>query len=123
MMIRKDAAGFLRFDLACNGVRAEGWVLPQQNQLFVIGTEDASGSLAFGIFNGVSAWQANVVDGLMLCCALDTNRTPIAYAMVWERTGDLSGDVAEDDRRFAELAATRRPWPRTVRCRKISWPI
>jgi transcriptional regulator with XRE-family HTH domain len=105
MMIRKDDNALLRFDLRCGRVGVEGWVLPQQNQLFVVGAETASGSLAFGIFNGVSATQAGLIDGLLLGCALDANRTPTAHAMVFERAGDLTGDEAGDEARFAELAA------------------
>lgn len=103
MMIRRDANALLWFDLRCGRVAVEGWVLPQQNQLFVVGAENASGSLAFGIFNGVSATQAGLIDGLLLGCALDANRTPTAHAMVFERIGDLTGDAAADDARFAEL--------------------
>lgn len=103
MMIRADDAGFLRFDLRCNAVRVEGWVLPQQNQLFVVGSESATGSMAFGIFNGVSATRADVVDGLLLGCALDANRTPTAHAMVFERIGELTGDADADEHRLAVL--------------------
>ena len=111
MMIRKDENALLRFDLRCGRVGVEGWVLPQQNQLFVVGAETASGSLAFGIFNGVSATQAGLIDGLLLGCALDANRTPTAHAMVFERTGDLTGVAAADDARFAELATMEGPAP------------
>ncbi len=52
MMIRRDETALLRFDLRSGRVRVEGWVLPQQNQLFVVGAENASGSLAFGSSTG-----------------------------------------------------------------------
>ena len=104
MMVRRDDHGLLRFDLRSDRVRVEGWVLPQHHQLFIIGAESASASLAFGIFNGVNTMRAEVVDGLLLSCALDAGRTPTACAVVFERVGDLSGDLAADEARLAELA-------------------
>jgi hypothetical protein len=104
LLIRKERNGLLRFDMASSGVFVEGWVLPLQNQLFIVGAELTSGALAFGIFNGVNSLQAGVIDGLILTCALDAGRTPTASAVILERVGDLTGDPAADDRRFAELA-------------------
>ena len=104
VMIRLDESALLRFDLRCLGVRVDGWTLPQQNQLFMIGAESASGSLTFGIFNGVSGARAGLIDGLVLACALDANRTPTACATVLERVGELTGEAGDDEARFAELA-------------------
>lgn len=104
VMIRRDANGVLRFDLATGGVIVKCLLLPLQNQLFVIGAERTSGALAFGIINGVNTVQAGAMDGLLLNCALDAGRTPTASAVILERTGDLNGDPAIDDVRFAELA-------------------
>jgi hypothetical protein len=105
MMVRRSPDGLLRFDLRCDRVRVTGWVLPQHNQLFVIGAEDASGSGAFGIFNTVAGDRADVIDGVLLACALDASRTPTAWTMVFERVGDLSGDPTTDDARLNELGA------------------
>ena len=104
MMVRKDGRGLLRFDMACGGVFVEGWVLPLQNQLFIIGAELTSDTLAFGIFNGVKNLRAGVLDGLVLNSALDVSGTPTATAAIFERMDDLSGDPEADDARFAELA-------------------
>jgi hypothetical protein len=62
-----------------------------------------SGAFLFGIFNGVGAAKAEIVDGLALAPALDAGRTPTAHAMMFERVGDLSGDPEADERRFQEL--------------------
>jgi transcriptional regulator with XRE-family HTH domain len=105
MMVRRGADGLMRFDLRCDRVRVTGWVLPQQNQLFVIGAEDASGSAVFGIFNAAAGDRVDVIDGLLLACALDVSRTPTACAMIFERTGELSEDPAADDVRLDELGA------------------
>jgi hypothetical protein len=104
LMIRQNENGFLRFDMAAGGVFVEGWVLPLQNQLSVVGAELTSGALVFGIFNGVNTVQAGMIDGLILNCALDAGRTPTATAVIFQRIGDLSGDPATDDLRFADLA-------------------
>jgi hypothetical protein len=59
----------------------------------------------FGIFNGVPAAKAQVVDGLILGSALDPARTPTASIMMFERIGDLTDDPAADEARFEALAA------------------
>jgi hypothetical protein len=106
MMVRRGPDGLMRFDLRCDLVRVEGWVLPQRDLLIVIGAEDASGAPAFGIFNGVKSRRADVIDGLLLACSMEAGRTPTACAMVFERVGELSGDVAADDARIHELGRT-----------------
>jgi hypothetical protein len=105
ILIRRDPEGDLRFQLSNSGVLVEGVVLLLQNQLFVVSAEHTSGAFAFAILNGVNTVQAGVLDGLMLWCSLDAERTPTASAIMLERIADLSGDPAADDARFAELAA------------------
>lgn len=104
MIVRREDDGLIGFTLTCDSVSVEGWVLPQQGQLFIVGTESETGSLAFCILNGVNGPVADVIDGVMLSCALDAGRTPTATAMLFERVGHLTGDREADDRRFAELA-------------------
>jgi transcriptional regulator with XRE-family HTH domain len=104
-MIRRDANGLLRLWMGTGGVFVDGWILLLNDQLFCIGSQITSGSLVFGIFNGVPSVRADVIDGLTLSPILDIGRTPTATAIVFERIGDLSGDEAADDARFAELAA------------------
>ncbi len=105
-MLRMDAQGLLALKMGTGGQVVEGWMLPMQNQLFCIASDLTSGALIFGIFNGVPAARAQVVDGLILGAALDPGRTPTASVMMFERIGDLSGDPEADDARFAELAAS-----------------
>jgi hypothetical protein len=105
-MLRMDAQGLLALKMGTGGQVVEGWMLPMQNQLFVIASDLTSGALIFGIFNGVPAAKAQVVDGLILGAALDPGRTPTASVMMFERIGDLSGDPQADDARFAQLAAS-----------------
>lgn len=102
-MIRRDASGFMRLTMGTAGTVVHGWVLPFGAQLFTVAVDVTSGAMIFGIFNGVGAAKADLVDGLCLSTALDAGRTPTAHAIVFERVGDLTGDAAADDRRFAEL--------------------
>jgi hypothetical protein len=102
-MIRMDENGLLRLRIGVAGTRADGWVLPFGNQLFILTVDITSGALLFGIFNGVSGPRADVVDGLCLTPAQDAGRTPTAHAMVFERIRDLSDDPEADDAYFEEL--------------------
>ena len=103
MRVRLDAGGRLRFDMNTGGVAVQGWIWLLQNQLFVISAEQTSGAFAYVILNGVNSVKAMTLDGLMLSCALDPLRTPMATPILVERVGDLSGDVAVDDARLAEF--------------------
>jgi hypothetical protein len=102
-MIRRDPNGFLRLSMGTGGTVVDGWMLPVGNQLAVVACDVTSGTMLFGIFNGVGTARADVVDGLCLSSALDAGRTPTAHAMMFERIGDLTGDREADDRRFVEL--------------------
>lgn len=104
-MLRLDDQGLLALRMATAGTVVEGWMLPLGNQLYCIASHVALGSFLFGIFNGVASPRAQVLDGIVLAPALDTGRTPTAHAMMFERVGDLSGDVDVDDAEFARLAA------------------
>ena len=105
-MLRIDSDGLLSLKMGTGGQMVEGWFFPLQNQLFCVAADITSGALVFGIFNGVPAAKAQVVDGLILGSALDPGRTPTASIMMFERIGDLSGDPEADNARFAQLAAS-----------------
>jgi len=105
-LLRVDEHGLLSVRMGAGGQQVEGWMFPMQNQLFCVACDLTSGAMVFGIFNGVPAPKAQVVDGVILGSALDTARTPTASIMMFERIGDLSGDREADDARFAELAAS-----------------
>ena len=104
VMIRRDDNGLLRFAMGTGGVFVRGLIMPQQTQLFIVGSEQTSGAFAFGILNGVNTRQAGMLDGLILNCALDNGRTPTACAVVLERVGDLTGDSEADEARFQDAA-------------------
>jgi transcriptional regulator with XRE-family HTH domain len=102
-MVRLGDDGLLRFKLATGGVYAEGWVLLVQMQIYLIGTEFSGGSLTFAILHGVNTVKAGILDGITLTSIMDIGRTTAAAPVVYERTGDLSGDRAADDQRLLEL--------------------
>jgi transcriptional regulator with XRE-family HTH domain len=104
-MVRRDANGLLRLRIGTGGTVVDGWMLPFGNQLAAVCIDVTSGAMLFGLFNGVGTARADVVDGLVLAPALDAGRTPTAHAMMFERVGDLTGDLEADERRFAELTA------------------
>ena len=104
-MMRLDENGLLSLRMGTGGTMVEGWMLLLHNQLFCVAADVTSGALLFGVFHGVAASRAEVLDGLALGPSLDPGRTPSAYAMMSERIGDLTGDPAADDAHFLELAA------------------
>jgi hypothetical protein len=105
VLIRRDQDADLRFVLFNSGVKVEGVVLLLAHQLFIVSADHTSGAFAFAILNGVNTVQAGVLDGLMLWCALDSERTPTASALLLERIADLTGDDEADDASFVELCA------------------
>jgi len=104
-MIRLDSSGLLRLRMGTGGTFCDGWMLPLHNQIVCIAADVTSGAMVFGIFNGVAAPKAELLDGLAMGSALDAGRTPTAFVMMFERIGDLSGDTEADDAHFMELAS------------------
>lgn len=102
-MIRRDEVGLLRLTMGNAETTVDGLMMPMNNLLFSIAADTKSGTLLFGIFNGVGASRVDVFDGLVLIPGADMGRTPMATAMLSERLGELSGDRDADDRHFAEL--------------------
>lgn len=101
LMIRRADTGMLSFRTGVEGVSYEGWALLLQHQLFSIAADRAHGTLLFSIFNGVARQKAEVLDGVTLACLRDAGGSPAASTCLLERIADLTGDVAEDDRRYA----------------------
>ncbi len=105
ILIRLSDNGLLRMHMKTAGVTVEGWLLLQQNQLFFIGAELTSGGPAFAVLNGVNTVRADLIEGIVLTCALDVGRTPVAMAAIFERVGELTGDREADDAAFEASAA------------------
>lgn len=105
ILVRMSPDGVLRLKMATGGVLVDGWVLPVQTQLYVIGTEFGSGGLVFAILHGVSSIKAEVLDGITLSSTFDVGRTPAASRIVLQRVGDLTDDPGADDARLIALGA------------------
>ncbi len=105
LFARRGDDGLLRFRMSTAGVIVEGWILPIQGQLFIIGTEFTGGTLVFAILHGVNTVQAEVLDGVTLSSNLDAGRTTSATPVVYQRIGDLGPDPAQDNARLDALAA------------------
>ncbi len=103
--VRLGQDGLLRFKMCTAGVIAEGWMLPVQNQMFLLGTEFTGGTLTFGILHGVNGVQADVLDGIVLTANYDAGRSPAASPIVYERIGSLGESLEADEARLMELAA------------------
>jgi len=104
-MIRRNEIGLLELKLGSADTAVEGWVIPINGQVYVIGADVNNGALLFGLFNGSGAARVDVFDGLTLKPAYNIGRSPTATSMLCERVGDLSGDREADDLHYAELAA------------------
>jgi transcriptional regulator with XRE-family HTH domain len=104
-MVRRDESGLLRLRMGSAAAKVSGWIVPLQGLIYVVAAESNSGTMMFGIFNGVGASRVDIFDGLVLLPAHDMGRSPMATAMLCERIGDLSGDRGADDRRFEELTS------------------
>jgi hypothetical protein len=105
VLVRLGSEGLLLFKMSTGGVVAEGWVLPVQNQLYIVGTEFTGGSLTFAILHGVNGVQADVLDGLVLTANHDAGRSPAASPVVYERLRDLGDNPEADDAALMALAA------------------
>lgn len=108
-LIRNQPEDTIRFRSGIEGVRYEGAALILQHQLFSFGADVEHGTVIFGIFSGVARQRAEVIEGLSLGTLRDAGGSPSATACVMERIGDLTGDEAEDDRRFEAAVATMTP--------------
>ena len=105
VLVRLGPEGLLLFKMSTGGVAAEGWVLPVQNQLYIIGTEFTGGALTFAILHGVNGVQADILDGLVLTANHDAGRSPAASPVVYERLRDLGDSAEADDATLMTLAA------------------
>lgn len=103
LLIRKGANGFLTFRLGVEDMRFEGWTFLTQTQLFSIAADPRTGMFVFTIFNAVLRHRAELMDGLAMTCQRVGGGTPVASAVVMERTGVLGDDPTADDVTYENL--------------------
>ena len=100
VMIRKAENGFLTCRAAVEEMRFEGWSFLTQSQLFTVMVDARTGIFLFTIVNAVMRHRAEVLDGLSLTLQRIGGGSPVAGALLMERTGFLSGDRDADAAAF-----------------------
>lgn len=104
ILIWRGDHGLLTFQLSVGDMQFKGVAFPTRTQLFGICADPATGIFLFVIFNAVLRYRADVMDGLSLTLQRSGGGTPMACAVLMERTGLLSDDIAADARRLRDLA-------------------
>ncbi|MGZ3376968.1 MAG: hypothetical protein ACXU8S_10265 [Phenylobacterium sp.] len=101
--VRPDVAGLPSVSIGSVEVVANGWLMPLHHLVYIMVANPLTGTMLFGIFNGVDHPKVERFDGLIVIPSSNAGNAPVATAMICERIADLSGDEAADARRFAEL--------------------
>ncbi|WP_340646536.1 helix-turn-helix transcriptional regulator [Phenylobacterium sp.] len=109
-LIRRAEHGLIEFRGGCAGLLYDGFLLPAEGKLFAMVLDVWARTPVAMILNTVSLPRATRLDGLVLTALMDSNRTPLATPIVFERIGDLCGDREADNRTFDELKK-RKPFP------------
>jgi hypothetical protein len=104
ILIRRAANGLLEFRFAVGDMMFKGVAFPSRTQIFGLCADATTGMFLFVILNGVLRYRADVMDGLAMTLLRSSGGTPMACAVLLERTGLLSGDASADEARLAELA-------------------
>ena len=105
-LVRMADDGLLQLRMSTGGVRVEGWVLPLNNLIYVIGSEFTSGAMVFALLHGVNSTRVEILDGLILAPSLDKGRTALASTIILQRVRDLSGDRSADDAALEAMDTT-----------------
>lgn len=100
ILMRKNPNSLLQVRTGVVEMRFEGTGLPNQTQLVGMSADAESGVFIFSIFNGVLRHRADMLDGICLTVTGNAGGSVVAIATIMERTGDLTGDEAEDDTRW-----------------------
>lgn len=108
-LIRRGQGGLMEVRMGGSGLEFEGYLIPFAGNVAVYLFDRIGRSPVTAIFKGVTLPRAMVFDGLLLLAALDPARTPVSFPILAERVGDISGDVAQDDLRYAEIIETMPP--------------
>ena len=104
ILIWRGDHGLLSFQLSVGDMQFKGVAFPTRTQLFGVCADPATGIFLFVIFNAVLRYRAEVMDGLSLTLQRSGGGTPMACAVLMERTGLLSDDLAADARQLRDLA-------------------
>ena len=103
-LIRAGDNGLLEVWMGSAGLSFSGWAFVLEGNLFAILHDSVGCTPLFLIFRGVTLPRATCLDGVLTLAALDPNRTPASIPIILERVGDLTGERAADEARFAALS-------------------
>jgi hypothetical protein len=101
--ITASGDGTLVTEVGMLGGLMKGWVTSFGNQMFLCATEVGSGVTGFIIANHLGLDRVEVMDGVIMGAIRGGGGVPTATPVVIERVGDLSGDTAADEARFAAM--------------------
>lgn len=104
-MIRSNQTGMLEVVMAGSGLDFSGWAFTLEGNLFAILDQAQGFTPLFLIFRGTPLPRAMQLEGVGLLAAMDAGRTPMAFPLILERIGDLSGDAATDEATCRELGS------------------
>lgn len=109
IMIRKQD-GILHMRWGNSAYECRGPLLQLAGQLHGILVDESDDSILFCILNGVNMPQVEMMDGLFMAIAKDGPQTPGAATCLLERECNLTGDIADDDRRYEEIKNSAFLW-------------
>jgi hypothetical protein len=105
-MMRANDGGPLSLHQRIFGMKLTGWAVARDNQVFWCASFDLNGRLTFAVLNRAPGARAMVLDGVVLGCPFDSGGIPMAMACLFERVGDVTGDIDADLARLDEFGAT-----------------
>jgi DNA-binding winged helix-turn-helix (wHTH) protein len=100
-MIRKAPNGLLEIRMGVAGIPLQGWLLPNEKNLFLIINDVGGMCPVFATLTNTSSSGSTTLEGLLMQAAFDAQRTPTAVPVILERVGDLTGDLTKDDEECA----------------------
>jgi hypothetical protein len=102
-MIRPAADGLLDCDIGSAGMVFRGRFFLYSEHVYAIVSDLDDDTPYFFIAHGVSLPRAEALEGLIIGVSKDAMRGVVAFPILVERIGDLTGDLGEDERRLRRL--------------------
>ena len=106
-MMRRRADGMIEVLMGGSGLDFTGYLFPVGGNIAVFLYDRVGRSPVSVLCKGVALQRAMVLDGILMLAALDSARSPVAFPLIVERVGDLSGDTGHDDATYARIIEER----------------
>jgi hypothetical protein len=100
-IIRRER-GILRMRMGVPVYESEGWLLPLEHHLYGVLVDPRVQAMQLMMLNGDVHPRVTLVDGIVMAGGSNRFMTPTAAAIVFQRKGNLTGDVDADDRTYTE---------------------